>query len=228
MPDAVLRTQATVLFSKNSQPVWWADGRLPVSDFSVLPGQGHSTGWDELSAHLAEDGFAGGAGLKCIHNESRVIQTQAEWQVQALLVLGSERLHCPKLALTCQIPSLMCQAKISFSQEKGQRCHPCQLRGCSSHLKLGRLRRQGRMRWQDEQGTGPVFCHRWSGHHQTRPRRLPSAGRPEPDKPTLDRVELNHRTAFLSLSKKQTKSPEEENHLIFLISLQTALGTCET
>lgn len=36
-----------------------ADGCLPVSDRSILPGQGHSTGWDQLLAHCAKDGFAG-------------------------------------------------------------------------------------------------------------------------------------------------------------------------
>ena len=36
-----------------------ADGRLPVSGCSILPGHGHSTGWDQLLAHCAKDGFAG-------------------------------------------------------------------------------------------------------------------------------------------------------------------------
>lgn len=84
--DTVLRTQMMVLLSKNSQPVWWADRCLPVSDVSILPGQGHSTRWDQLLAHCSENGFAGGASLKQIHDESRVIQTQAEWHTQSLII----------------------------------------------------------------------------------------------------------------------------------------------
>ena len=36
-----------------------ADFCLPVTDRSILPGQGHSTGWDQLLAHCAKDGFTG-------------------------------------------------------------------------------------------------------------------------------------------------------------------------
>lgn len=61
-----------------------ADFCLPVTDHSILPGQGHSTGWDQLLAHCAKDGFTGRACLEHIHSGSRITWVQ---EVQTLLVI---------------------------------------------------------------------------------------------------------------------------------------------
>lgn len=103
--------------------------------------------------------------------------------------------------------SLKWQATISFFWERRQRCHPCQLRGHFLHLKLlaAQVSGQNEMsRWSQHATLLPAIDA--SGHNQAHPCRLPSADRPEPDRPTLDEVVLLHRKACPSPSKKQTNT----------------------
>lgn len=82
-------------------------------------------------------------------------------------------------------------------------------RGCFPHLKLLAAQVPGQeemSRWP-QHGTN-LLAKDASGHTQAHPCRLPLADRPEADRPTLDTVVLNHRTVFLSPSKKQTTKPK--------------------
>lgn len=137
----------------------------------------------------------------------------------------------PRIGFDLQdkITSLKWQAKISFSWERSQRCHPCQLRGCFLHLRLSAAQVSGQgetSRWSRHVTFLPAIDA--SGHNQAHPCRLPSAETPEPAKPTLNEVVLLHRKAYPPPSKKQTKNQRGGKAPYFPHFIMSGSQDCET